>query len=97
MREVKPDAVPDLARRVVENHSDALDWVRSLDVHVGGRSRSWDTAAAAPRTWPTNYLLACERLVRERGEPLVRSRTRRLLLEDGAVVGTEIETGARDR
>jgi succinate dehydrogenase/fumarate reductase flavoprotein subunit len=96
MREVNPDADPALARRVVESYSDALDWVRSLDVHVSepvtvlgyGRGCATDMA---------NYLLACERLVRERGELLVRSSTRRLLLEDGAVVGAEIETGAGER
>ena len=43
-----------------------------------------------------NYLLACERLVRERGELLVGASAQRLLLEDGSVVGAEIRTAARD-
>ena len=37
-----------------------------------------------------NYLLACERLVRERGELLVGWSAQRLLIEHGAVVGAEI-------
>jgi succinate dehydrogenase/fumarate reductase flavoprotein subunit len=91
MREVNPDADLKLAGRVVEHYGDALDWVRSLDVHVEppvtvlgyGRGCATDMA---------NYQLTCERLVRERGELLVRSSARRLLVEDGAVVGAEIET-----
>ena len=70
--------------------------MRSLDVHVDepvtvlgyGRGCATDMA---------NYLLACERLVRERGEVLVRSTARRLLVEDGAVAGAEIETGGESR
>src|SRR5579871_4106007 len=34
MREVNPDADPVLAAEVVERYPEALDWVRSLDVHV---------------------------------------------------------------
>jgi succinate dehydrogenase/fumarate reductase flavoprotein subunit len=41
-----------------------------------------------------NFLLACDRLVRERGEVLVRSHALRLLTAEGAVVGAEIETPA---
>jgi succinate dehydrogenase/fumarate reductase flavoprotein subunit len=96
MREVNPDGDPDLSRRVVEDYAEALDWVRSLGVQVDepvtvlgyGRGCATDMA---------NYLLACERLVRERGELLVRSSARRLLVDDGAVVGAEIETGAERR
>src|SRR5437870_5746330 len=70
MQEVNPGADPRLANRVVEGYSGALDWVRSLDVHVAepvtvlgyGRGCATDMA---------NYLLACGRLVRERGELLL--------------------------
>jgi succinate dehydrogenase/fumarate reductase flavoprotein subunit len=44
-----------------------------------------------------NFLLACDRLVRKRGEVLVRSHALRLLTEDGAVAGAEIETPAGTR
>jgi succinate dehydrogenase/fumarate reductase flavoprotein subunit len=96
MREVNPDADPDLARGVVEDYAAALDWVRSLDVHVDkpvtvlgyGRGCATDMA---------NYLLACERLVRDRGEVVVSATARRLRLEDGAVVGADIDTAGGTR
>lgn len=89
MRQVNPDADPDLAAKVVADYADALDWVKSLDVTVAdpvtvlnfGRGCATDMA---------NYLLACERLVRERGEVIVSATSERLLIEDGAVVGAEI-------
>src|SRR3954471_16515396 len=70
MREVNPDAEPRLADRVVEKYAEGMDFVRSLDVHVAepvtvlgyGRGSATDMA---------NYLLACERIVRERGELIV--------------------------
>jgi succinate dehydrogenase/fumarate reductase flavoprotein subunit len=90
MREVNPDADLELSARVVEGYSEALDWVRSLDVSVAepvtvlgyGRGSATDMA---------NYVLACERLVRERGEVLVGCSAQRLLLEQGTVVGAEIK------
>jgi succinate dehydrogenase/fumarate reductase flavoprotein subunit len=96
MREVNPDAEPSLAGRVVEGYADAMDWVRSLGVHVEdpvtvlgyGRGSATDMA---------NYLLACERLVRERGEVLTRCTTERLLFEDGAVAGAQIRTEAGEQ
>jgi succinate dehydrogenase/fumarate reductase flavoprotein subunit len=89
MRDVNPDADPALSARVVEQYGEALDWVRSLGVAVAepvtvlgyGRGCATDMA---------NYLLACERLVRERGELLVGWSAQRLLVEDEAVVGAEI-------
>ena len=96
MREVNPDGDPALSAEVVEHYGDALDWVRSLGVHVAdpvtvlgyGRGSQTDMA---------NYLLACDRLVRERGEVLVGWSAQRLLFEDGAVVGAEIENGSGER
>ena len=92
MHEVNPDGDPELAAAVVERYGDALDWVRSLEVAVAepvtvlgyGRGSATDMA---------NYLLACERLVRERGELLVGATAQSLLIEDGAVVGAVL----RDR
>ncbi len=93
MREVNPDGDPELTAELVEHYPDALDWVRSLGVTVAdpvtvlgyGQGCATDMA---------NYLLACERLVRERGEVLVGSSVQRLLTEDGAVVGAEIRGGS---
>src|SRR4051812_34594974 len=96
MREVNPDGDPALGRRIVEGYDDALAFVRSQGAHVAepvtvlgyGRGCATDMA---------NFLLACDRLVRERGEVLVRSHALRLLTEDSAVVGAEIETPAGTR
>jgi succinate dehydrogenase/fumarate reductase flavoprotein subunit len=96
MREVNPDADPVLSAQVVEHYDEAVDWVRSLGVHVAdpvtvlgyGRGSQTDMA---------NYLLACDRLVRERGEVLTGWRVERLLLEDGAVVGAEIRDGSGEQ
>jgi succinate dehydrogenase/fumarate reductase flavoprotein subunit len=96
MRAVNPQGDPSLASKVVNDFSDALDWVRSLGVSVAepvtvlgyGRGSATDMY---------NYLLACERLVRDRGEVVLRAATRRLLIEDGAVVGAEVETDGGER
>jgi succinate dehydrogenase/fumarate reductase flavoprotein subunit len=95
MREVNPGGDPRLSDKVVEGYEPALDWVRSLGVHVAdpvpvlGYGRGCETDMA-------NYLLACERIVREHGELLVSSTAQRLLLDDGAVVGAVIRTGGED-
>ena len=44
-----------------------------------------------------NYLMACDRLVREHGEVLVRSNAPRLIVEAGAVVGAEVESASGER
>jgi succinate dehydrogenase/fumarate reductase flavoprotein subunit len=96
MHEVNPDADPVLSARVVEHYPEAVDWVRSLGVHVAdpvtvlgyGRGSQTDMA---------NYLLACERLVRENGELLAGWSAQRLLVEDRAVVGAEIENESGER
>src|SRR4051794_40146244 len=91
MHEVNPDGDPVLGRRIVEGYDDALAFVRSLGVHLAdpvtvlgyGRGCATDMA---------NFLLACERIVRDRGELLVRASAERLLIEDGAVTGAEVRT-----
>jgi succinate dehydrogenase/fumarate reductase flavoprotein subunit len=96
MHEVNPKGDPALSARVVEGYGEGVDWVRSLGVHVAdpvtvlgyGRGSQTDMA---------NYLLACERLVRERGELLTGWTAQRLLVEDGAVVGAEIENESGER
>jgi succinate dehydrogenase/fumarate reductase flavoprotein subunit len=93
MREVNAEADPALSAQVVERYDEALDWVRSLGVHVAdpvtvlgyGRGSQTDMA---------NFLLACERQVREHGELLTGWSAKQLLVEDGAVVGAEIADGS---
>ena len=93
MRQVNPQGDPRLANRVVEGYADGLDWVRSLGVHVGesvtvlGYGRGCLTDMA-------NYLLACERSVREHGELLLGATVERLLMDDCAVLGAEIRTAS---
>jgi succinate dehydrogenase/fumarate reductase flavoprotein subunit len=96
MHEVNPHADRELSAKVVEGYDEALDFVKSLDVTVAdpvtvlnfGRGCATDMA---------NYLLACERLVREHGEVLVNTEAERLLTDDGAVVGAEVreKSGAK--
>lgn len=96
MREVNANADAALSAEVVEHYPEALEWVRSLGVHVAepvtvlgyGRGSQTDMA---------NYLLACERLVREHGELLAGWSAQRLLVEDGAVVGAEIQSGSGEQ
>ena len=96
MQEVNPDADTALSARVVEQYGEAMDWVRSLGTHVAdpvtvlgyGRGSQTDMA---------NYLLACERLVREHGEVLTGWTAQRLLFEDGAVAGAEIQNASGEQ
>ena len=96
MREVNPGGDPALTAEVVEHYGEALDWVRSLGVHVAepvtvlgyGRGSQTDMA---------NYLLACERQVREHGEILTGWSAERLLTEDGAVVGAQIQNASGEQ
>ena len=82
--------------RVVTGYDEAMEWVRSLGVHVAdpvavlgyGRGSQTDVAS---------YLQACERLVRDRGELLVRYTAVRLLLEGGVVVGAELRARSGER
>jgi succinate dehydrogenase/fumarate reductase flavoprotein subunit len=96
MQEVNPDADPELSAQVVEHYGEAIEWVRSLGVHVAdpvtvlgyGRGSQTDMA---------NYLLACERQVREHGEILTGWSAERLLIEDGAVVGAQIQEASGEQ
>ncbi len=95
MRAVNPGGDPKLASRLVEGFADGLEWVRSLGVHMSepvpvlGYGRGCQTDMA-------NYLLACERLMRDHGELLVSATARRLLVEDGVVTGAVIRTAGGD-
>jgi succinate dehydrogenase/fumarate reductase flavoprotein subunit len=96
MHAVNPAADRALADRVVTGYDEAMDWVRSLGVHAAepvavlGYGRGCQTDVA-------NYLLACERVVRHRGELLVCCTAQRLLLEGGVVVGAELRTRSGER
>ena len=96
MREVNPDADPELSapgrRATTATRSIGCD--RSVSMSpipspCSGIGRGSQTDMA-------NYLLACDRLVREHGEAARRAwSAQRLLVEDGAVVGAEIDERIR--
>ena len=91
MRTVNPEADPALSARLVTDYDEAIDWIRSLGVHVGepvavlgfGRGRATDTA---------NLLLACERTLRDADgcELLLGAHAEGLVLEDGRVCGARV-------
>jgi succinate dehydrogenase/fumarate reductase flavoprotein subunit len=90
LRAAIPDGDPELQRRLVDGFAPAVEWVHSLveaeppvSVLRFGRGQ---------RTPMPDYLAACERIVREApGSEIVFGDTRRLILEDGAVRGAEVE------
>jgi succinate dehydrogenase/fumarate reductase flavoprotein subunit len=91
MREVNPEADPILAEGLVEGYADALNWVRSLGVQVAAPVTVLGYGRGC-RTDIANYLLACERLVRENCELLVHWTPERLVLDEGMVVGAVLRS-----
>ena len=98
MRRENPEADPALTARLVEGFEPALEWVRSLGVEIGegvsvlGFGRGYPVDVAG-------LMMRCERIVREaEGSALLtKSTVKRLLVEDGAVVGAEVVDGAGER
>jgi succinate dehydrogenase/fumarate reductase flavoprotein subunit len=91
LREQIPDGDPELAAQLIAGFEPALEWVRSLGVEV----QPAVTVLRFGRGHQTsilNYLRACELALRAdpRSEILLRTRTQRLLVEDGVVKGAEI-------
>lgn len=92
MDRVNPDGDDALKYALVDRFSAGVDWIRSTGVDVMdpvpilgfGRGHQFDT---------NHYVDTCRRLVTEGGgEMRLRTRTRRLLIEDGRIVGAEIES-----
>ena len=92
MDRVNPDGDDALKHALVDRFSAGVDWIRSTGVDVMdpvpilgfGRGHQFDT---------NHYVDTCRRLVTEGGgEMRLRTRTRRLLIEDGRIVGAEIES-----
>lgn len=92
MDRVNPRGDDALKHALVDRFSAGVDWIRSTGVDVMdpvpilgfGRGHQFDT---------NQYVDNCRRLVTEGGgEVRLRTQTRRLLLEDGRVVGAEIES-----
>jgi len=89
MRQVNPDGEPELAAALVDGFADGVAWIESLGVECRppvpvlgfGRGHQVDT---------NHYLHACERLIRDRGRPvLTATRTRSLVTENGVVRGAD--------
>jgi succinate dehydrogenase/fumarate reductase flavoprotein subunit len=91
MDEVNPDGEETLKHALVDRFADGVAWIRSLGVEAHaevpilgfGRGHQFDT---------NQYVDLCRRLVTDGGgEVRLRTRTRRLLTDDGRVVGAELE------
>lgn len=91
LREAIPDGDPELQRRFIDGFDRAVEWVHSLvealppvTVLRFGRGQ---------KTPMPEYVAACARLVREHpgSEIVLGGDARRLIFEDGAVRGAEIE------
>jgi succinate dehydrogenase/fumarate reductase flavoprotein subunit len=96
LREQIPDGDPELQRRLIEGFAPAVEWVHSLvealppvTVLRFGRGQ---------KTPMPEYVAACERLIREHPESeiILGGDARRLIVEDGAVCGAEIELPSGD-
>ncbi|HEX6349123.1 MAG TPA: FAD-dependent oxidoreductase [Candidatus Dormibacteraeota bacterium] len=97
MREVIPDGDPALGAMLASGLDPALEWVRSLGVHVGpevalmgfGRGRQVDMAS---------YLRNCQRSVADAGGEIWTScQTEKLEAGEGAVVGAQVSVGGETR
>lgn len=91
MDRVNPEGAADLRRALVDRFAEGVDWIRSTGVEVRdpvpilgfGRGHQFDT---------NQYVDLCRQRVTDAGgEVRLRTRTRRLLVESGRVVGAEIE------
>jgi succinate dehydrogenase/fumarate reductase flavoprotein subunit len=91
MREVNPGGDRSLAERLVEDCPRATEWVRSLGVDVKDPVTVLGYGRGSQTDMP-QLLSTCERLIREADgcEILLRTDTRRLLIEEGRVCGAEV-------
>jgi succinate dehydrogenase/fumarate reductase flavoprotein subunit len=98
MREVNPAGDPALAERLVGGYDEAIEWVRSLGVDVKPPVTVLGYGRGCQTDMP-QLLTTCERLVRDGGtsEVMLGADTKRLLIEDGCVVGAEVATPAGER
>jgi succinate dehydrogenase/fumarate reductase flavoprotein subunit len=98
MREVNPAGDPALAERLVGCYDEAIEWVRSLGVDVKPPVTVLGYGRGCQTDMP-QLLTTCERLLRDGGtsEVMLGADTKRLLTEDGCVVGAEVATPAGER
>lgn len=90
MDEVNPRGDVTLRHALVDEFADSVEWIRSVgvDVHDAvpilgfGRGHQFDT---------NQYIDLCRKIVGGGGEVLLHSRPSRLLVEEGRVVGAELE------
>ena len=92
MDRVNPGGDDALKHALVDRFASGVDWIRSTGVDVMdpvpilgfGRGHQFDT---------NQYVDLCRRIVTDSGgEVRLETRTRRLLVEDGRVVGAEVES-----
>lgn len=91
MDEVNPRGDETLRHALVDRFAAGVEWIRSVGVEAMdavpllgfGRGHQFDT---------NQYLDSCRRIVQESGGQVwLRTRTNRLLTDDGRVVGAEVE------
>lgn len=92
LRRQIPDGDPQLAQRLIEGFERGVDWVRSLDVEVQPAVEVL-RFGRGHQTSILNYLRTCELTIRgdDRSAIVLGAQARRLLMEDGAVCGAELE------
>jgi succinate dehydrogenase/fumarate reductase flavoprotein subunit len=92
LREAVPEGDPELGAALSEGIEPALEWVRSLGVDVPPAVTVLRFGRGHRVSMP-DYLDACEQIVRAANgsEILLGAAPRRLVVEDGAVRGAEIE------
>lgn len=91
LAEQVPLGDPQLGRTLVLGIAEGLEWIHSLDVPCREPIDMLRFGVGTPLDMPA-YMSACEKLLREsaNAELLTGADTRRLLVEEGRVVGAEV-------
>ncbi|MBP2328098.1 succinate dehydrogenase/fumarate reductase flavoprotein subunit [Kibdelosporangium banguiense] len=97
MDQQNPHGNAALKRALVDRFADGIEWIRSVGVEVKdaqrmlsfGRGHQFDT---------NHYIDTCRRRITDDGgEVLLRTEAERLLIEDGAVVGAQLQSADGER
>jgi succinate dehydrogenase/fumarate reductase flavoprotein subunit len=83
---------PELGQALVSDIDEAVEWIRSLGVRCREPIDMLRFGRGVPIDMPA-YARSCESIIREspHGKVLTSAKTERLLVEEGAVVGAEVQ------